>query len=165
MRTPDTLLSHAVWDGDRAAVRELLLEYWASLGVSHCFQNFDAELAGLPGDYAPPGGAMILARAKGSNALIGCVALRAASGARDACEMKRLYVRPAARGTGLGRTLALAVMREGRRIGYGRMVLDTLPILTEAQSLYLSLGFHRTGRGAEPPHVLLFERGLGDIDA
>jgi len=139
----------------------LLREYEADTGTSLCFQNFAAELAGLPGDYAPPKGAMILAREPAGVELVGCVALRPVPGSPEVCEMKRLYVRPVARGSGLGRTLALAAMAEARRIGYDRMCLDTLPGMTAAQALYRQLGFHQTGVAASDPPVLLFERGLG----
>jgi ribosomal protein S18 acetylase RimI-like enzyme len=139
----------------------LLREYEADTGVSLCFQNFAAELAGLPGDYAPPKGEMIFAREPAGEGLVGCVAVRAVHGSPELCEMKRLYVRAAARGSGLGRRLALAAMAEARRMGYTRMCLDTLPSMTAAQALYDALGFRRTGVGASDPPVLLFERTLG----
>lgn len=120
-----------------AACRELFTEYQRGLGVSLCFQGFDAELAGLPGDYAPPRGRLVLALIAGRPA--GCVALRPLSH-RDA-EMKRLYVRPAHRATGLGRALALHVIAEARSIGYEALKLDTLPQMTAAQRLYEKLGF------------------------
>lgn len=145
---------------DREAVVALLREYWAHLGVPVCFQDFDAEVAELPGVYAPPGGQMLLARAALDNALVGCVAVRPVPGAPDMCEMKRLYVRPAARGTGLGRHLAVAAMDEARQLGYWRMCLDTLPQLREAQTLYLSLGFRQTGTAGSDPVVVLYERDL-----
>jgi ribosomal protein S18 acetylase RimI-like enzyme len=148
-------------EGDRAEIVAILREYWAALNVPLCFQGFDAEMAGLPGAYAPPGGEMIIARDHAGGGLVGCVALRPVPDTPDMCEMKRLYVRPAARGTGLGRTLALAVMAEGRRLGYRRMVLDTLPSLTAAQALYRSLGFRQTGVGTGDPAVVLFECDLG----
>jgi len=148
-------------EADRAAVVALLREYEQGTGVSLCFQGFAAELAGLPGDYGPPGGQMILARRAGDpGVLAGCVALRPVPGSPAACEMKRLYVRGEARGSGLGRTLALAAMAEARRLGYTRMCLDTLPTMTAAQALYRALGFRHTGVAASDPPVLLFEREL-----
>jgi ribosomal protein S18 acetylase RimI-like enzyme len=117
--------------------RTLFREYQASLGIDLCFQNFEAELAGLPGDYAPPGGRLLLAFSDGVP--VGCIALRGVTSER--CEMKRLYVRPAARGLGLGGTLVQRVIDEARAIGYAEMVLDTLPTMTGAQRLYESLGF------------------------
>src|SRR5262245_27075503 len=143
---------------DRAAVVALLREYEAGLGVSLCFQGFEAEVAGLPGDYAPPRGQMLLARDTDSVALLGMVALRPVPGAIKLCEMKRLYVRPSARGTGLGRRLAMRIMDEARRLGYRRMCLDTLPTMVEAQRLYRSLGFRQAGVNRSEPIVLLFER-------
>jgi ribosomal protein S18 acetylase RimI-like enzyme len=122
---------------DLPAVRELLLEYAAGVGVPLDFQGFDREVADLPGDYAPPRGALLVARVGAE--LAGCVALRPLGG--DACEMKRLFVRPAARGLGLGERLALAIVAEARRLGYRRMRLDTLPAMDAAQSLYERLGF------------------------
>jgi ribosomal protein S18 acetylase RimI-like enzyme len=154
-------LERGFQERDRGRVVTLLREYWADLGVSLCFQNFAAELAGLPGNYAPPGGEMILARGPDTGEFLGCVAVRSVPGAPGLCEMKRLYVRAAARGTGLGRTLALAAMAEGRRLGYARMCLDTLPSLTAAQALYRALGFRHTGVTASEPAVLMFERELG----
>jgi ribosomal protein S18 acetylase RimI-like enzyme len=147
---------------DRERIVALLREYESGIGVSLCFQNFAAELDGLPGDYAPPGGQMILAREAATDSLVGCVALRPVPGAADACEMKRLYVRSAARGSGLGRRLALAAMAEARRMGYCRICLDTLPSMTAAQALYRELGFRQTGIAASDPPTILFERALGD---
>jgi putative acetyltransferase len=121
-----------------AQARELFLEYEQSLGVSLCFQNFDQELAGLPGDYAPPSGRLLLAEVKGE--LAGCVALHEFEA--KICEMKRLYLRPKFRGRGLGRVLAETIMAEARKIGYQRMRLDTIePIMKDAVAMYRRLGF------------------------
>jgi putative acetyltransferase len=147
-------------EGERAAVVALLRAYATGLGVSLCFQGFEAEVAGLPGAYSPPRGQLLLARDALGGGLAGLVALRPAPATPEQCEMKRLYVRPAARGSGLGRTLAMAAMDEARRLGYRRMCLDTLPAMREAQTLYRSLGFRQTGASATEPMVLLFEREL-----
>ena len=113
-------------------MRELLREYASSLQVELEFQRFDDELAGLPGAYVPPGGALLVARA--NTGLVGCVAVRALD--ERTCEMKRLYVRSSQRGTGLGRRLAEASIAEARRLGYRAMRLDTLPEMGAARSLY-----------------------------
>lgn len=142
--TPDnatgraTHLTLAASDEEMALARSLFEEYAASLDFSLCFQSFEQELDGLPGEYAPPAGRLLLAYAGGEAA--GCVALRALDG--DACEMKRLYVRPAFRGLGIGSALAVAVIKEARRIGYGRMRLDTIgETMRNAVRLYRRLGF------------------------
>lgn len=120
-----------------ALAKELFEEYAASLGVSLCFQNFEQELAGLPGDYGPPAGRLLMAFQESEP--VGCVALRKLGD--KICEMKRLYVRPACRGVNLGRRLAEAVIAEARQMGYDKMRLDTLPSMAGAITLYRSLGF------------------------
>ena len=127
--------------------RELFVEYQRGLGVSLCFQGFDAEVATLPGDYAPPRGRLYLAIAGGKPA--GCAALRPLFH-RDA-EMKRLYVRPAHRASGLGRTLALRIVEDARALGYVSLKLDTLPAMKAAQRLYQDLGFRDTAPYNENP--------------
>jgi ribosomal protein S18 acetylase RimI-like enzyme len=118
--------------------RELFLEYAQSLGFSLCFQNFDKELAGLLGKYAPPAGRLLLAEFDGQ--LAGCVALHLLE--PDICEMKRLYLRPQFRGKGLGRIIADRIIAEARQIGYQRMRLDTVePVMKDAVGMYRKLGF------------------------
>lgn len=120
--------------------RRLFVEYEHSLSIDLCFQDFEQELAGLPGEYAPPSGCILLAM--DGDSAVGCVALRAMEG--SACEMKRLYVDSAQRGTGLGRRLAESIIDRAHEIGYERMFLDTLAEMREAIGLYRSLGFRET---------------------
>ena len=122
---------------DIPTVRALLEEYCAWIALDLAFQEIDAELEGLPGDYAPPGGLILVARLNGT--IVGMVAYRRLD--EQTCEMKRLYVQAPARGHGLSRTLVTALMGHARRAGYGEMYLDTLPKMDRAQQLYESLGF------------------------
>ena len=141
MTAPDIRLQVA---DDRAALdaaRALFREYAAGLGVDLCFQNFDAELAALPGEYAPPQGTLLLAWVDGE--LAGCGAFRPLRDVdyANACEMKRLYVRRAFRRFGLGRVLAQALIDGAVQAGYSAMLLDTLDDMEAARGLYASLGF------------------------
>ena len=139
--------------------RELFLEYARSLGFSLCFQNFDKELAELPGDYEPPSGRLLLATYE--TELAGCVALHKLD--EEICEMKRLYVRPKFRGKGLGRALAETIINEARAIGYKRMRLDTVePVMKDAVAMYRRVGFKEIApyRPNPMPGTLYMELGL-----
>lgn len=124
-------------EGELDRVRQLLLEYQKLLDVDLAFQSFPDEVRDLPGGYAPPGGRLLLALH--DDVAVGCVALRAAGGTRS--EMKRLFVRPAARGLGVGKALVSRLVDEARSIGYTEIVLDTLPSMADAQRLYEYFGF------------------------
>lgn len=136
----------------------LFREYAGLVAEALCFQNFDAELAALPGDYAPPGGVLLVAR--DGDAPAGCVALRRVDPGTG--EMKRMYVREQYRGSGLGRRLAVEVIEAAKRLGYSRVVLDTLPKLTAAIALYRGLGFRETAPylACPTPGALCFELRL-----
>jgi GNAT superfamily N-acetyltransferase len=133
-------LSDVTGGPDLEQARALFREYADGLGVDLCFQGFDAELAGLPGEYAPPSGMLVLARVEG--AVAGCVAAHRWDA--DACEMKRLYVRDAFRGTGCGVALVQRVIHWARASAYRRVVLDTLPSMGDAQRMYARFGFRET---------------------
>ena len=141
-------------------VRALFREYAASLPMDLSYQDFEAELAALPGFYAPPKGTLLIASGP-SGEVLGCVGVRPLE-APGVCEMKRLYVRPAGRGSGAGRALAQAALAFAEAAGYRQMVLDTLPELTTAIALYRTLGFSEI-----PPYwpspipVLYFGKPLG----
>ena len=145
---------------DLVHARRLFSEYAASLPFDLSFQDFDRELAGLPGAYASPSGALLLAME--GNEPAGCVAVRALE-PPDVCEMKRLYVRPSHRGTGLGRKLVHAILREGRARGYARMRLDTVPGMESAIALYRACGFREIPpyRPNPIPGALFLEADLG----
>jgi ribosomal protein S18 acetylase RimI-like enzyme len=134
--TPVTRID-AAGPGDLDGVRRLFEEYADSLGVDLAFQGFDDEVRTLPGEYAPPRGCLLVARAGGEP--VGCVGVRPLDD--ETCEMKRLYVRPGNRGGGAGRGLAEASIAAARHLGYARMRLDTLPSMTAAGALYRALGF------------------------
>jgi ribosomal protein S18 acetylase RimI-like enzyme len=134
---PSIVITNPVGLEQVDAVRELFSEYSTSIGIDLCFQNFDEELRTLPGAYAPPSGSLFLASVDGES--IGCVAIRKLED--KTCELKRLYVRPAARGLGIGRRLTQAAVTKARELGYSRVRLDTLVSMKEARSLYESLGF------------------------
>ena len=131
---------HRVTDpSDVEEIKRLFLCYQADLGVDLCFQSFDEELATLPGNYAPPGGALLIAKDEAGTSL-GCIALRPTNEPARG-EIKRLYVTPEARGKGLGRKLVEAVLQSAKSAGYNRVCLDTLPSMPEAIGLYRSFGF------------------------
>jgi putative acetyltransferase len=130
-----------------AQVRELFEEYWASFGFTSCFQNFSVEVAGLPGDYTPPGGQLALAMIEGRPA--GCAAFRRFDAGR--CEAKRLFVRPQFRGHGLGKSLLGWVIAEARSAGYREIVGDTMPVMSQALEMYDRAGFERTGPYSDHP--------------
>jgi putative acetyltransferase len=142
-----------------ALARTLFQEYGASLGFSLCFQNFDKELAGLPGDYAPPLGRLLIAYLDSEAA--GCVALHEFE--PGTAEMKRLYVRPAFRGKRVGLALAHAIIEAAREIGYQRMRLDTVPSeMADAVKMYQRLGFQEIApyRANPQPGTLYMELDL-----
>lgn len=141
MNTPDLRLIGPDTPDLMAATRQVLREYASSLNVDLCFQGFEAELASLPGEYAAPAGQLLLALV--DDEVAGCGAFRPLPDVdfANACEMKRLYVRPAFRRFGLGRLLAQRLLDDARRAGYSVMLLDTLDDMESARELYATLGF------------------------
>ena len=159
MSTDPITIRPAQTDADLDAARTLFRAYAESLDFDLCFQDFEAELDALPGDYAPPEGALLLAEVDGTVA--GCVAVRPME--KDGvCEMKRLYVRPAFRRDGVGRALATTIVNTAQAAGYDVMRLDTVESMTAARRLYASIGFEeRDSYYHNPlPDVVYMERVL-----
>lgn len=150
-------VTHAQSPEQVEIVRSLMREYQQRLGVDLSFQGFEAELATLPGSYAPPNGRLLIAWHE--QTAVGCIALQRITSSR--AEMKRLYVPPRARGLGVGRKLVMQLLAEAQSIGYSEVVLDTLPTMIEAQRLYEQLGF----RDIEPyrPNPIAGTRYLGKL--
>jgi GNAT superfamily N-acetyltransferase len=146
-------------DHARHLFRAYAEEYAGSIAETLCLQGFEAEVAGLPGRYAPPSGCLLLAMQGDSPA--GCVGLRDLG--HGTCEMKRLYVVPDARGRGAGRLLVRELIRRAEQVGHRRMLLDTVPVMTEAIALYRSLGFVETSPYWDGPvdRTIYLERPLG----
>ena len=153
MDTPEIELTPVLNANDLAGVRDIFNEYAGTLSVDLDFQDFSTDLATLPGDYASPRGTLLLARVDG--AIAGCCALRPMDGSdyTNAAEMKRLYVRKAFRGFGLGRQLAEAILDEARRSGYSCVLLDTLDDMEAARALYEDLGFEEIPPYYHNPHA------------
>jgi GNAT superfamily N-acetyltransferase len=148
-------IAPAVSPQDLTDAGMLFREYAGLVAEALCFQNFDQELAALPGEYAPPGGVLLIAR--DGEAPAGCVALRRLDAGTG--EMKRMYVRERYRGSGLGRRLAVEVTEAAKKMGYARVLLDTLPKLAPAIALYRDLGFRETAPylASPTPGALCFE--------
>ncbi|PUE54597.1 GNAT family N-acetyltransferase [Limnohabitans parvus] len=153
MHKPSVQLLHPVSDDDWIETRSIFQEYASSLKVDLCFQGFQDELAGLPGDYAEPRGTLLLAWVNG--AVAGCCALRPldASDYTNAAEMKRLYVRQAFRGLGLGRQLTEGILDAARKAAYSCVLLDTLDDMESARALYEDLGFEEIPPYYHNPHA------------
>lgn len=134
---------------DLADVRRLFRDYAAWLAIDLSFQGFEQELAGLPGKYAPPTGALLLARSP-SDEVIGCVGVRPFA-SPNVCELKRLFVTPAGRGQKLGRALVAAAVRSAEQAGYRTMLLDTLPAMEAARAIYTEAGFRTVAPYYETP--------------
>jgi len=156
-------ITQAIAEPEISQAQKLFREYAKSPGVEPCLQDFERELASLPGSYGPPTGRLLLALrqgTQGNDLPVGCVGLRKLED--GTCEMKRLYVRPSLRGEGAGRELVEAVIEEARTMGYTKMRLDTLPNMLEAQKLYKDLGFREIPAYLKnpTPNALCFERAL-----
>jgi ribosomal protein S18 acetylase RimI-like enzyme len=153
LHKPSVQLLHPSSAADWAETRAIFQEYASSLKVDLCFQGFDDELAGLPGEYAEPRGTLLLACVDGEFA--GCCALRPldSSDYTNAAEMKRLYVRKAFRGLGLGRQLTEAILDAAHKAGYGCVLLDTLDEMESARALYEDLGFEEIPPYYHNPHA------------
>lgn len=157
------VISQAHGADDMEHVRTLFQDYQTWLDVDLCFQDFERELAELPGFYAPPGGIVMLARDAAAGRIAGGVGVRPLDG--EICEMKRLYVRQPWRGLGLGRRLAELTLWFASEAGYRRMRLDTLPKLTQAIRLYETMGFVQTPAYYDNPldGVIYMERPVGEV--
>jgi putative acetyltransferase len=153
LHTPTVQLRHPVNAGDWVQTRSIFQEYASSLKVDLCFQGFQEELSGLPGDYTEPRGALLLAWV--DETVAGCCALRPldTSDYTNAAEMKRLYVRPAFRGLGLGRQLTEGILDAARSAGYSCVLLDTLDDMESARALYEDLGFEEIPPYYHNPHA------------
>jgi ribosomal protein S18 acetylase RimI-like enzyme len=151
-------IRQAVTSDEIAIVRTMFREYADSVGVDLCFQGFAEELANLPASYAPPRGRLLVCWFK--EVAAGCVALRPISD--NVGEMKRLYVRPAHRGQGIGKLLVDAILQEAKQIGYSAICLDTLPTMVAATRLYESAGFRRREPYYDTPlqNTIFMERAL-----
>ena len=152
-------IKHVTGTSDLGAVRILFWEYADSLAFDLFFQDFEKELESLPGRYAFPDGCLLVA--DNQDGIVGCVAVRKIEG--GVCEMKRLFIRPEYRGTGIGRELVMEIIRIAIRLGYSRMRLDTTPSMNVATSLYRSLGFYDTAPYCynPVPGALYLELDLG----
>lgn len=155
---PEPVIRDAVDPGDMDTVRDMFVEYQKAIGVDLCFQGFDEELASLPGKYVRPEGCLLLAEA--GDKMAGVIAMWPLGEGRS--EMKRLYVRPPWRGTGLGRRLADDVISAAREAGHKSICLDTLDFMTEARTMYRSMGFVEIPAYYDNPlnDVLYMERSL-----
>lgn len=151
----------AQWPRDISDVATLLREYAATLPVDLAYQGFEEEVMGLPGAYAAPSGALLIARDDAGRSL-GCVAVRAIIARSGCCEMKRLFVSPLARGLGLGRALMDAIVLQAARLGYREMCLDTLPTMTAAIAMYRRAGFREIDAyyASAPDGTLFMARSL-----